>query len=142
MPNHFHFLVQVRPDADIIQLKKNFGLLLSSYTKAINKANSRVGSLFQQHSKSKEFSEDKNLINVINYIHQNPLRKNLVKNIEDWEFSSYRDYADLRSGTLVTKEFVSRFFHSVEEFKFFSIRKAEKFNFLLDLEATAKVDSK
>jgi len=79
MPNHFHFLVQVRPDAVIIQLKKNFGMLLSSYTKAINKANSRVGSLFQQHSKSKEFSEDKNLLNVINYIHQNPIRKNLVK---------------------------------------------------------------
>jgi putative transposase len=87
-------------------------------------------------------NEDKNLINVINYIHQNPLRKSLVKNIEDWEFSSYRDYADLRSGTLVNKEFVSRFFHSVEEFKFFSLSKADKFNFILDLEATPKVDSK
>ena len=142
MPNHFHFLVQVRSDADITQLKKNFGLLLSSYTKAINKANSRVGSLFQQHSKSKEINDDKTLLNVINYIHQNPLRKSLVKNIEDWEFSSYRDYADLRSGTLVTKEFVSTFFHSVEEFKFFSLSKADKFNFILDLEATPKVESK
>lgn len=142
MPNHFHFLIQIKSCSDIIKLKKNFGILLSSYTKAINKANSRVGSLFQQHSKSKELNEDRKLLNVINYIHQNPLRKNLVKKIEDWEFSSYRDYAGLRAGTLVNKKFLNRFISSSEEFKFFSLTKAEKFDFIFNLEATSKVDSK
>lgn len=142
MPNHFHFLVKVKPDANTLQLKKNLGILLSSYTKSINKAYSRVGSLFQQHSKSKELLEDRNLLNVINYIHQNPLRKGLVSKIEDWEFCSYRDYVNLRSGTLVSKDFVHRFFSSTEEFKFFSLSKAEKFEFIFNLEATSKVDSK
>lgn len=142
MPNHFHLHVKIKPDADLVNLKKNFGILLSSYTKAINKANSRTGNLFQQHSKSKELIEDKNLLNVINYIHQNPLRRQLVNKIEDWEFSSYRDYAGLRTGTLVNKEFLYRFISTNEKFKFFSLTKAEKFDFIFNLEATPKVDSK
>lgn len=142
MPDHFHFLVHINAGSDIIELKKNFGILLSSYTKAINKVNSRTGSLFQQHSKSKEISDDKTILNVINYIHQNPLRKGLINKIEDWEFSSYRDYLGLRAGTLINKDFLYSFISTNEGFKFFSLRKAAKFDFILDLEATSKVNSK
>lgn len=39
-----------------------------------------------------------------NYIHQNPVRAGIVEKMEDWEFSSFRDYAGIRSGTLVNKE--------------------------------------
>jgi len=133
MPNHFHFLIKVKTDSDIVQLKRNIGILLSSYSKAINKAYSRVGSLFQQHSKTKELIDDKTILNVINYIHQNPLRKALVNNLENWEFSSYRDYVNLRSGTLINKEFVLAHISTVKEFKFFSMTKAEKFNFILNV---------
>jgi len=35
------------------QLNKAFGILLSSYTKAINIQENRKGSLFQQHTKRK-----------------------------------------------------------------------------------------
>lgn len=39
----------------------------------------------------------------MNYIHQNAVKAGLVKSIEQWEFSSYRDYANLRAGTLCNK---------------------------------------
>lgn len=141
MPDHFHFSVYVKSD-DPLLIKKNFGLLLSSYTKSINKAHSRVGSLFQQHSKTKLLDENEYLLKVINYIHQNPVRKGLVKNIQDWEFSSYLDYAGLRNGSLVNKEFLQSRIKTAEEFRFFSSTKAEKFEFMFNLEATSKVDSK
>jgi REP element-mobilizing transposase RayT len=141
MPNHFHFLIYVK-SKEIETLKKKFGILLSSYTKAINKAFSRSGSLFQQHSKSKLLSDENNLLTVIAYIHQNPLRKNLVKNIENWEFSSYLDYIGIRNGTLVNKSFVRKKFNSTEKFRLFSSTKVEKLDFIYDLEATSKVDSK
>lgn len=38
------------------------------------------------------------------YIHQNPLKANLVTKLEDWEFSSLTDYAGLRNGNLCNKE--------------------------------------
>lgn len=72
------------------------------------------GSLFQQNCKSKEithdnrgfqtFYEDDYLLTCFNYIHQNPLIAGLVSKMEEWEFSSYRDYIGLRNGTLCNQQ--------------------------------------
>jgi len=132
MPDHFHFSVYVK-SKDSILIKKSISLLLSSYTKAINKSYSRVGSLFQQHTKTKLIEDENNLLTVISYIHQNPKRKNLVSNLEDWEFSSYQDYTGLRNGTLVDKSFIGNKFTSIESFKLFSLTIVEKNNFIHDL---------
>lgn len=132
MPDHFHFSVYVK-SKDSILIKKSIGLLLSSYTKAINKSYSRVGSLFQQHTKTKLIEDENNLLTVIAYIHQNPLRKNLVSLIEEWEFSSYRDYVGLRDGSLINKTLIENRFSSIEAFKLFSLSKVEKNNFIYDL---------
>jgi len=37
----------------------------------------------------------------IGYIHRNPVRRKLVQRPEDWEFSSARDYLELRSPPLL-----------------------------------------
>jgi hypothetical protein len=132
MPDHFHFSI-LTTTGDTSYIKKNIGLLLSSYTKAINKSFSRIGSLFQQHTKTKLIEDDKSLLTVISYIHQNPKRKNLVNNLEDWEFSSYRDYIGFREGTFVDKTFIQKNFTSIEAFKLFSLSKIEKNNFLYRL---------
>jgi len=117
MPNHFHFLVQVK-DKPIRPLQavrwvenpmdpiaRKVGTLLSSYTQAINKQENRTGSLFQQKTKAKCLNEDiesKNNYAAIcfHYIHQNPLNAGIVKKLEDWKYSSFLDYAGLRNGTL------------------------------------------
>lgn len=44
-----------------------------------------------------------------NYIHLNPVKDRLVKQAEDWEFSSYRDYFGLRNGKLVEKDCAKRY---------------------------------
>lgn len=54
------------------------------------------------------------------YTHNNPVRADLVSSPEEWEFSSYRDYCSLRSGTLVEKEMILSSFSSLEEFRVFS----------------------
>ena len=38
-----------------------------------------------------------------NYIHQNPVMSGLVSKMEDWEFSSFRDFIGLRNGTIIEK---------------------------------------
>ena len=113
MPNHFHFLVYANPNSAkvvgnhaISRHAFNEGLrsLLSSYTQAINKQEKRRGSLFTQNTKFKclSDSEDKDLygLTCFHYIHQNPLKAGLVTQLEDWPYSSFRDYAGLRKGTL------------------------------------------
>lgn len=129
MPDHFHFLIYIKTK-NIELLKKNIGILLSSYTKAINKAYTRTGSLFQQHTKTKLLLDDKHLLTVLAYIHQNPVRKGLVKCIEDWEFSSYPGYIGMNNDAIVEKSFVMSNFNSIEEFKLFSKTKIEKMDFI------------
>ncbi len=143
MPTHFHFLVYVKPmphpsgvdglhlqggvhlpEEDALhlssELQKKFGVLLSSYTKAINQRYERHGSLFQQHTKSRLVNKESYLVTVMTYIHQNPVRAGLVKRLEDWEYSSYRDFIGMRDGTLPQERILADYFSGIEDFKRFS----------------------
>jgi hypothetical protein len=43
-------------------------------------------------------------LTCFNYIHQNPMKAKLVEKMEDWPYSSFRDYCGIRNGTLCNKE--------------------------------------
>lgn len=110
--------------------------MLSSYAKAINKQENRSGSLFKPKTKAKSLSEgDRNYAETcFHYIHQNPPKAKLVENIEDWKFSSYRDYAGLRNGTLPKKELGIDTFNISNEQQF---RKRSQQ--MLDIEKVEKI---
>ncbi|MCC5898517.1 MAG: transposase [Phormidium sp. BM_Day4_Bin.17] len=96
MPNHYHLLVYLNAE-NLSQRMQAFSL---SYTKAINQRYQRVGSLFQGRFQAIHVNKEEYLLNLTRYIHLNPVAANLVKNAEDWEFSSCRDYLNLRPGRL------------------------------------------
>jgi hypothetical protein len=108
MPNHFHFLAFTKAQFDYEKYVIGLRTLLSSYTKAINKQESRSGSLFRQNTKFKNISDASEEYfygqYYLHYIHQNPLRAGLVTNIEEWRFSSYPDYIKIRNGSLCNKK--------------------------------------
>jgi putative transposase len=134
MPTHFHFLVRVREfdqpsegeetfgrvrngrkpsegsqpseGSNSLLISKRIGTLLNSYSQAFNKMWNRHGNLFNQKTKAKPVASDCYLITLLAYIHQNPVRSGLVSNAAEWEFSSYQDYIDMRSGTLPSKNMI------------------------------------
>ena len=127
MPNHFHFLIHANTHTikivkqnpiAINALTEGIRLLLSSYTQGINKQNNTTGNLFQQKTKCKCISDgDKNYgYTTFQYIHQNPVKANLVSKLEDWEFSSFADYATLRNGNLCSKDLAFSLFELNKEF--------------------------
>ena len=103
-------------------LNDSIGIFLRSYTTAINNQEGRSGSLFRQTTNAKDGWEDvavppshpnynKILQNwelygptCFHYIHNNPVKAQLVKRPEDWPFSSAADFAGLRNGTLCNIE--------------------------------------
>ncbi len=142
MPNHFHLMIEVNNVyftkvfeagySKEINLNSSIGILLSSYTHAINKSLKRNGSLFQQHTKAECMTKaikispvwfntfDGALLNrtltekeypsvCFEYIHNNPVNAGMVQKASQWEFSSYRDYFSNRKGTLVNFEKGRRF---------------------------------
>jgi len=113
-------------------LNDSVSILLRSYTRAINKQENKTGSLFQHRTKSICLTDDSGItpawfqtnygtrINIIdpekeypqvcfNYIHQNPVKAKLVKDSNDWEFSSYPDYSGKRDGKLINREQAEEF---------------------------------
>ena len=121
MPNHFHFIIV--PNLDGCQnivlkekethmqaLSKAIGKTLSSYTQAINIEQHRTGNLFQKKTKAKCLTDHDYqtagdyLITCIHYIHNNAYTANIVTSPFDWNFSSLKDYAGLRNGTLCNRE--------------------------------------
>ena len=117
----------------------SIGLLLRTYTRAINNQEKRTGSLFRPHSKAVCISDptsfsslyfntcfgtklnvtfsDKEYPSVcFKYIHENPVSAKIVFKPEDWEFSSCRDYAGLRNGKLINRQRAEYFGLSINNF--------------------------
>jgi len=101
MPNHFHILIYLSEESDGLKnmanqnqqiLVRKIGTVLSSYSQAINKQESKSGSLFQQKTKSKQLTSKSYATTCFHYIHQNPIRANLVEKMQDWPFSSFNDF--------------------------------------------------
>ena len=102
MPNHFHFVLRMKDDKEIIDnlnlqgfqnlggvISKKFSNFFNSYSKAYNKKYSKQGSLFNQNFKRKEIKTEQNLKQAINYINQNPVHHNFVEDPIKWEHSSF-----------------------------------------------------
>jgi REP element-mobilizing transposase RayT len=116
MPNHYHLLVRLKTD----ELSRRVMQPLSvSYTKAINKQQRRVGPLFQGPFQAIWVDRDAYLTHLSRYIHWNPVTAGLVKGPADWAFSSYRDYAGLRAGTLPATDLVLSQFTSRQAYQSF-----------------------
>jgi putative transposase len=51
-----------------------------------------LGLLFTRYVIRARLLSEKKRIEKLRYIHRNPVRRGLVKNPEDWQWSSYRHY--------------------------------------------------
>lgn len=131
MTNHFHFLIHANEETVTIikktpikinRLTEGFRLLLSSYAQGINKQQKSTGNLFQQKTKFKNVSsgDGNGGLTAFNYVHRNPFAAGLVKNLEDWEFSSFVDYAGLRNGKLCNINLAKQLFEITQRDIFIS----------------------
>ena len=79
MPNHFHLLLRTAevPISDVMKR------LLTGYVVKFNRRHDRVGRLFQNRFKSILCQEEVYLLELIRYIHLNPIRAGLVNSIEN-----------------------------------------------------------
>ena len=83
MPTHYHLLVYLKIDSLSKQIMQPFGL---SYTKAINRQQRRVGSLFQGPFQAVWVDRDEYLLHLSRYIHVNPVTAGMVAWPEDLLF--------------------------------------------------------
>jgi putative transposase len=127
MPNHFHFLIQIRdekeynPDLTGFEnlsglYSQKFSNFFNAYTKAFNKQQNRKGSLFIRPFKRKRIINQTYLTNLIQYINLNPVEAGIVSLAEDWKYSSYSALISSKN-TLVERAQVLEWFGGLDNFK-------------------------
>ena len=79
MSNHFHLLVRTGNQL----LSNNMRKLLTGYVVNYNRRHKRYGHLFQNRYKSILCEDDPYLVELTRYIHLNPLRAGIVKNVKE-----------------------------------------------------------
>ena len=88
MPNHCHLLVQT-PDANLSRCMRHIN---GVYTQRYNSVHSLDGQLFRGRYKAIVISEDSYLLQLVGYIHRNPVRVGMVGKAEHYDWSSHRGY--------------------------------------------------
>ena len=116
LPNHFHFLVQVRELTNEDAALSAFSNFLNSYSKSYNKAFERHGGLFQRKFKRKQIDTDGYLTEVIKYIHRNPQRHGLIQDFKKWDYSSYGKFI-LKNENQLEIDWVLNWFGGIDEFE-------------------------
>ena len=89
--NHAHFLVRTgtRP------LARSMRSLLTGYAGAFNRRHKRTGHLFQNRYKSIVVEEESYLLELVRYIHLNPLRVGVVSDVRSLERYPWTGHAAL-----------------------------------------------
>lgn len=117
LSNHFHFLIRIKSeeliatylmsrdkkslsttekgflkgDINLSELIESaFKRFFQSYALAFNKVHKRKGNLFYKPFKRLEVVDESHFIQVIIYIHTNPVKHGFTRDFSTWKWSSYQ----------------------------------------------------
>ena len=111
MPNHLHLLVSPQR----LSLAKTMQGLQQSFTQYFNARHHSVGHCFQGRYKAILCDADSYLLELVRYIHLNPVRAGLTDTPETYPWSSHRLYRAGHDGDGVAVEFVLQQFAPMRE---------------------------
>ena len=121
MTNHVHLFLKEKNKGDI---KPIMHKILSVYVSWYNNKYQRSGSLIGNRYKSEPIENEKYYLSLIRYIHQNPLKANMVRLLQDYLWSSYNSYISEGNNSVVDTDFALEMFsknkkNAVKAFKDF-----------------------
>jgi REP element-mobilizing transposase RayT len=143
MPNHFHFLIQIRSEMEIFRNLHNTGIMnklfevsqenyhvrmsqllslqfshfFNSYAQSYNKMYHRKGSLFIPNYNRINVRSDSYFIEATLYIHINPIRAGISSRLDEWKYSSYSQFL-FRNSNFVEVDLTLDFFDDLDNFIF------------------------
>jgi len=88
MTTHYHLLIQT-PDANLSRCMRHIN---GVYTQRYNARNGCDGTLFRGRYKSILIDADSYLLELVRYIHRNPLRAGIAGKLKDYPWSSHNGY--------------------------------------------------
>jgi len=109
MSNHYHLLIQT-PEANLSRSMRHIN---GVYTQRFNKMHGSDGPLFRGRYKSILIDADSYLLEVVRYIHRNPLRAGIARSIGAYPWSSHHGYlSEAKDWAWLYKDFIFSLFAS------------------------------
>ena len=102
MDNHIHMAIQIG-DIPLSRIMQNLSV---RYTAWINHSQHRTGHLFQGRYKAILVDADGYLLQLVRYIHLNPVRAGIVTTPDDFSGSGHRAYLGIETLPWLTTSFV------------------------------------
>ncbi len=102
MSNHVHLILQVA-DVPLSRIMQNVSL---RYTQWINLTRKRTGHVFQGRYKALLLDADAYLLELVRYVHLNPVRAGAASRPEDYPWSGHRAYLGAENLPWLTTEWV------------------------------------
>ena len=121
MDNHVHLVLKAELDQLSLAMKK----INVKFAMRYNLNEKMVGHVFQDRFKSQAIGTDQYLLQVIRYVHNNPVKARIAETPGDYKWSSYSKYINNETaGKRRQFEFVLGLFsNSIDEFKAFHMVK-------------------
>ena len=97
------------------QPSQYFANFFNAYTRGVNNAMGRSGALFERPFERIPVTNEKYLMQLVVYIHQNPQKHKFVEDFRDWNYSSYYDLIG-NTPTRLQRDKMMELFGSREDF--------------------------
>ena len=138
MGNHFHVLVRIKAEREILDLQgfknledlkgrnrvnQQFANLFNAYTKAYNKRYHRTGSLFEHPFRRVPVNTMAQLKYLVYYIHHNPIHHGYCEHYLDYPWSSYLTMISPKQ-THLKREEVFQWYVDAERFQAYHSRQS------------------
>jgi len=127
LKNHFHLLVKIKEKDKIKHIpdrtdkrynpSRQFAHLFNAYAQTFNHQNKRTGTLFDRSFKRKHIDSKEYFVNLIVYIHNNPVHHGFIEEITNYKWSSYYAYVTDKQ-TNIKKEEVLNMLEDIDNFKY------------------------
>lgn len=111
MTNHLHLLVQISSDP----LGRVMQRIASQYARTFQFRLETTGHLFERRYHSLLVDVDSYLLELVRYIHLNPVRAGLVRDPADFPWSSHRVYLGHQQAPWITTSLTLGLFHAEEQ---------------------------
>ena len=115
MSNHVHMVLKEKNTGDISLIMKR---ILTKYVRWYNIKYGRSGALIANRYKSVPVEIDEYFLQLIRYVHQNPIKAGMVSELVDYPYSSYVEY--IGDEELTDKTFL---FEMISETEFIDYHK-------------------
>jgi len=89
MPEHLHLIIHPFGEYDFSYIMK---MLKGSFARKLNKINGKEGKIWQKGFYDECIANSYELLKKLEYMHNNPVKANLVSSPEEYLYSSYNHY--------------------------------------------------